>query len=143
LTNSQNASVKENAALAPPSADEFARILGQVTWLTTLSSDHKIRSIEWLEHMVVAPIMLKQVRIFTKGEQPVAAVLWAYASDEVKAKIAAGNQVMKLSDWRSGPNVEVVDCIAPTGSRAAVIDLFLKQVATSSARNSETPEVSQ
>ena len=96
-----------------PSSEEFTHVLGQVTWLMTLSKSHRERLIAHIDDLVVAPLMLKQVRVYLKGKQPLAAVMWAYASPEVKAKIAAPPFIMALNDWRSGPEIVVVDCISP------------------------------
>lgn len=112
-----------------PTSDEFARTMGQITWLATLSKEHREKPISWVEAHVSAPLMYKQVRVFTKGKQPLAAVIWAYVSPEVKLKLSNGDHVMSLGDWRSGPEVVVVDCISPLMDGQMFIDQFMAQVA--------------
>lgn len=116
-----------------PTSEEFTRTLGQVTWLMTLSEQHRDCPISVIEAHVSAPLMFKQVRVFLKGKQPVAALIWAYVSPDVKAKIDGGNHVMALQDWRSGPDVKVVDCISPFAEGQVFIDQFMTQVKDASA----------
>lgn len=113
---------------ATPTSDEFTRTMGQVTWLMTLSKAHRDKPISLIEAHVSAPLMFKQVRVFTKGKQPLAAVLWAYVSPEVKAKLEGGDYVMTLQDWRSGPEVVIVDCISPLMDPQMFVDQFMAQV---------------
>ncbi|MCP3971729.1 MAG: toxin-activating lysine-acyltransferase [Rhodobacteraceae bacterium] len=108
--------------------------MGQVCWLMTLSKDHRDKPISLIEAHVSAPLMLKQVRVFTKGKQPLAAVLWAYVSPEVKAKLDTGTHVMSLQDWRSGPEVVVVDCISPLVDGQMFVKEFMAQVQSAQAK---------
>ncbi len=57
-----------------PTSEEFLRTMGQVSWLMTLSPEHRDRPIRYLEAHLAAPLMLKQVRVVTRGSQPVAAL---------------------------------------------------------------------
>ena len=119
------------AAVKPPdvpTSEEFTRTMGQICWLMTLSPAHRDRPISLIEAHVSAPLMFKQVRVYLKDKQPLAAVTWAYASDEVKRKIAEGNHVMGLNDWRSGPEVVVVDCISPFAPSETFVNQFMAQV---------------
>lgn len=81
-----------------------------------------------MEARILAPLMFKQVRVFLKGKQPLAAVIWAYASDDVLAKIADGQKKLNLQDWRSGKDVVVVDCISPLLDAEIFEKQFLQQV---------------
>lgn len=112
-----------------PTSEEFLRVMGQVCWLLSLSLPHRDKPISLLEAHVSAPLMLKQVRVFTRGNQPIAALTWAYASPEVKAQIEAGDHVMGLMDWRSGPEVVIVDIISPLMDGKIFTDQFLGEVA--------------
>lgn len=119
-----SAKKKEGFTPSVPTSEEFSRTLGHVTWLMTQSRDHRKREINLIEAHVIAPLMFKQVRVFTKGKQPIAAVIWAYASPDVKEKLETGDYVMTLQDWRSGPEVLVVDCISPLMDPQMFIDQF-------------------
>ena len=111
-----------------PTSEEFLRTMGQVGWLLTLSPEHRNRPIAFLETHVAAPLMMKQVRVVTRGNQPIAALTWAYASPEVKARIEAGDRDMALGDWRSGPEIVIVEVISPLVDRQIIIEQFLGQV---------------
>jgi len=104
----------EPSRFAPdvPTSDEFTRTLGQVSWLLTLSKKHREQPISFIETSICVPLMFKQLRVFLKGKQPVAALTWAYVSVEVAEKVKCGDE-LALADWRSGPDVVVVDCISP------------------------------
>lgn len=119
-----------------PTSEEFTRTLGQVTFLLTISRPHLERPIAHVRDMVIAPLMLKQVRVFLKGKQPVAALSWAYASDEVRDRIAAPPFVMGLPDWRSGPHVTVAEVISPLLDPQLFIDQFLADVRAAQDRSS-------
>lgn len=112
-----------------PTSDEFLRIMGQVCWLLSLSKDHREKPISLIEAHVSAPLMLKQVRVITRGNQPIAALTWAYVSPEIKALIETGDHIMDLKDWRSGPEVMVIDVISPLMDGKIFIDRFLGEVA--------------
>mgnify|MGYP000303369547 CR=1 FL=1 len=111
-----------------PTSEEFSRTMGQVAWLMTLSKKHRDLPISYQETHLAAPLMFKQVRVFTKGKQPLAAVIWAYVSPEIKQKLEAGDYTMQLEDWRSGPEVAIVDCISPLVDPKVFVDQFLSQV---------------
>eukprot|EP01028_Stygiella_incarcerata_P008325 TRINITY_DN3613_c1_g1_i2.p1 TRINITY_DN3613_c1_g1~~TRINITY_DN3613_c1_g1_i2.p1 ORF type:complete len:128 (-),score=7.13 TRINITY_DN3613_c1_g1_i2:321-704(-) len=111
-----------------PDAEEFMRTLGQVTWLLTLSKEHRSKSISYIETQVSAALMFKQIRVYTKGNQPIAAVLWAYASEDVKRKIDAGDANMSLQDWRSGQELTIVESISPLMDKDIFIEQFLNSV---------------
>lgn len=117
-----------------PTSAEFTTTLGQVTWLATQDSTFKTLPIAELQARIVAPMMLKQVRVFLKGKAPIAALSWAYASDSVHDKIARGQDPLLLTDWRSGERVAVVDIISPFADPAMFVDGFLKEVATAQSR---------
>lgn len=110
-----------------PSSEEFTHVLGQVTWLMTLSKPHRERLIAHIDDLVIAPLMLKQVRVYLKGKQPLAAVTWAYASPEVKSKIATPPFILSLNDWRSGSEIVIVDCISPFADPNIFVEQFKNQ----------------
>ena len=124
--------VKSKARL--PGADDFSKALGQVTWLMTLSKAHRDKSVGWIEAHVSAPLMFRQVRVFLRDKQPVAAIIWAYASNEVKARLEAGDHQMALADWRSGEEVVIVECISPLMNGQPFIDNFMADVRAAQQR---------
>lgn len=105
-------------------APTFAATLGNAAWLMSLSQDHTELPIEVLKDRIAMPIMLRQFRLFSKGQQPVAFLTFASASEEVHARIEAGETNLGPKDWRSGSLITVVDCISPFNAPVRFIELF-------------------
>jgi cytolysin-activating lysine-acyltransferase len=102
---------------APPSKT-VAQVLGEITWLMTQSPRHKIAPLADLEWLLMPAILLRQFRIFYKGEQPVGVALWALADDLVARRIDAGDKRLAAVEWKSGINMRVIDIVAPFGGEA-------------------------
>lgn len=96
----------------PPSPETFGSALGQAVWLMSMSPQHKSLPIQSIETRTLPAILLKQFKLYFKGKQPVAFVSWAMVTDDVKAKLAAGD-ALELKDWRSGPHLVAVDVVSP------------------------------
>ena len=60
-----------------------AQVLGEIAWLMTQSPRHKFIPLGDLEWLLMPALLLRQFRIFYKGEQPVGIALWALADDLV------------------------------------------------------------
>lgn len=127
-------SEKEKSVSADfPTSEEFVTTMGQMVWLLSVSKDHKQLPISWIEAHVSAALMFKQIRIFLKGKQPIAALIWAYASPEVYRLVQQGGYTMKLQDWRSGRDVVVVDCVSPFTDSSVFTAKFLEEVESARA----------
>lgn len=120
-----------------PEQKTVANMLGEVVWLMTQSANHKTFFVSDLEWLAMAPILLKQFRVFyatdkdaAGGEQskPIGVVLWASVNEEVETRLAAGNAKMRPQDWRSGDKLWVVDVIAPFGGHDAMLQDLKSQV---------------
>ena len=61
------------------------------------------------------PILLRQFRMFYHEGRPAAAVLYAFVSDEVAARLDAGAPTLRPADWKSGERARIVKVIAPFG----------------------------
>jgi cytolysin-activating lysine-acyltransferase len=92
-----------------------AQVLGEITWLMTQSPRHKVIPIGDLEWLLMPAILLRQFRIFYKGEQPVGAALWALADELVARRIDAGETRLVAVEWKSGSNMRIIDIVAPFG----------------------------
>lgn len=111
-------------------AQTFASTLGQAVWLMTMSKDHKDLTIRTVEERVAPALLLRQFKLYSKGKQPVAFLIWASVSDEVKARLEAGDKSLEMTDWRSGPNIVVVDCISPFNPPETFIEKFMADAET-------------
>jgi cytolysin-activating lysine-acyltransferase len=102
---------------APPSKT-VAQVLGEITWLMTQSPRHKAIPLGDLEWLLMPAILLRQFRIFYKGEQPVGVALWALADELVAKRIDAGDKRLAAVEWKSGINMRIIDIVAPFGGEA-------------------------
>jgi cytolysin-activating lysine-acyltransferase len=102
---------------APP-AKTVAQVLGEITWLMTQSPRHKAMPLGDLEWLLMPAILLRQFRIFYKGEQPVGVALWALADELVARRIDAGDKRLAAVEWKSGGNMRIIDIVAPFGGEA-------------------------
>jgi cytolysin-activating lysine-acyltransferase len=65
-----------------------------------------------------APILLRQFRIFFKGEQPVGVALWALVDDLVANRIDAGDRRLTAVEWKGGTTMRLIELVAPFGGEA-------------------------
>jgi cytolysin-activating lysine-acyltransferase len=106
------------ATSAAPATKTVAQLLGEITWLMTQSPRHKAMAVGDLEWLVMPAILLRQFRVFYKGEQPVGVALWALADDLVAKRIDAGDRRLTAAEWKSGTAMRIVDIVAPFGGEA-------------------------
>jgi cytolysin-activating lysine-acyltransferase len=103
---------------AEPPPKTVAQVLGEIVWLMTQSPRHKAIALGDLEWLVMPAILLRQFRIFYKGEQPVGVVLWALADELVARRIDAGDKRLTAVEWKSGTSMRIVELVAPFGGEA-------------------------
>jgi cytolysin-activating lysine-acyltransferase len=109
--------VRARDALPPKTVSQ---VLGEITWLMTQSPRHKAIPLGDLEWLLMPAILLRQFRIFYKGEQPVGVALWALVDDLVAKRIDAGDNRLSAVEWKSGSNMRVVELVAPFGGEAEI-----------------------
>jgi cytolysin-activating lysine-acyltransferase len=105
-------------AATGPAPKTVAQVLGEMVWLMTQSPRHKAVPIGDLEWLLMPAILLRQFRIFYKGEQPVGVALWALADELVTKRIDAGDRRLSAVEWKSGTNLRIVELVAPFGGEA-------------------------
>jgi cytolysin-activating lysine-acyltransferase len=101
-----------------PPSKTVAQVLGEIAWLMTQSPRHKAIPLGDLEWLLMPALLLRQFRIFYKGEQPLGVALWALADDLVAKRIDAGDKRLAAVEWKSGTNMRIVDIVAPSGGEA-------------------------
>jgi cytolysin-activating lysine-acyltransferase len=112
---SRNGGAAASGEAAPKTV---AQVMGEITWLMTQSPRHKAVPLGDLEWLVMPAILLRQFRIFYKGEQPVGVALWALVDDLVAKRIDAGDRRLTAVEWKSGTAMRIVDIVAPFGGEA-------------------------
>jgi cytolysin-activating lysine-acyltransferase len=101
-----------------PAPKTVAQVLGEIAWLMTQSPRHKAMALGDLEWLVMPAILLRQFRIFYKGEQPVGVALWALVDELVARRIDAGDSRLTAVEWKSGALMRIVEVVAPFGGEA-------------------------
>lgn len=99
----------------PQPAAGPAQVLGEIVFLAMKSPEHRARTLAELEQAILPAVMLRQFRLWRNHDQPIAFAAWALASEEVAARIAAGERALSPAEWRSGDTFVIVDLIAPYG----------------------------
>jgi cytolysin-activating lysine-acyltransferase len=113
-----NAAAGTAQGQAAPGPKTVSQVLGEIVWLMTQSPRHKATPLGDLEWLVMPAILLRQFRIFYKGEQPVGVALWALADDLVAKRIDADDRRLTAVEWKSGANLRIVELVAPFGGEA-------------------------
>jgi cytolysin-activating lysine-acyltransferase len=97
-----------------------SHLLGEMTWLLTQSPLHRAFAIGDLEWLVMPALIHQQFYIFRDGDRPVGLALWAKCGPEAEAKLQRGmiepENRLTLEEWTNGPNIWLVDLIAPFAS---------------------------
>lgn len=117
-TNGRAARPGESRGQAEPAPKTVAQVLGEITWLMTQSPRHKAIPLGDLEWLVMPAILLRQFRIFYKGEQPVGVALWALVDDLVAKRIDANDKRLTAVEWKSGAAMRIIELVAPFGGEA-------------------------
>ncbi|MBW3245452.1 toxin-activating lysine-acyltransferase [Epibacterium sp. DP7N7-1] len=108
--------------------DEFGVFLGLASWLMSMSEDHKEMPFSVLDDVVLPAILLKQFRLIRKNGTPIAFISWATVSDEIKSALDSGEKGKLAADeWRSGPNLVIVECVSPFAPTAIIKEHFLEK----------------
>jgi len=118
VSPSANGAATAGEARGQPQPKTVAQVLGEITWLMTQSPRHKATPLGDLEWLVMPAILLRQFRIFYKGEQPVGVVLWALVDDLVAKRIDAGDRRLTAVEWKSGATMRIIELVAPFGGEA-------------------------
>jgi cytolysin-activating lysine-acyltransferase len=105
-----------NAAKDTP-PPTVSHLLGEMTWLLSQSPIHKALQIGDLEWLVMPALIKQQFYLFRDGDQPVGLAMWAKCNKTAEQKLEGGmiepKNRLTLEEWDSGPNIWLVDLIAP------------------------------
>lgn len=103
-----------DAKQSPPTV---SHLLGEMTWLLTQSPIHKAMQIGDLEWLCMPALLTQQFYLFRDGDQPIGLALWAKCNEVAEKKLEGGmiepENRLTLEEWSSGPNIWLVDLIAP------------------------------
>jgi hemolysin-activating ACP:hemolysin acyltransferase len=103
------------------------KLLGQVTWLLSLSPQHRYMFLADFEWRIRPAIVLRQCRLFHSKGRVVAFVSWAYVSDEVAGRLQLMPGRLAPQEWRGGNKFMLVDVVAPFGGAEQLVQAVIKQ----------------
>ncbi len=103
------------ATTKPPQGAAALNVLTSAIGLMMASPQHRHLFLADLEWALLPPLALKQFRLFTKDNKPIAFATWAFVSEEVDARLKAGHMKLKPAEWKSGEICWIVDVVAPFG----------------------------
>ncbi|NSX56903.1 toxin-activating lysine-acyltransferase [Parasulfitobacter algicola] len=123
--SSKPVGVAGSEALDPNS---FGKFLGLASWLMSMSKAHRDLPISTLDERILPAILLKQFKLIKKETMPVAFLSWAMVSDEVKERMSKPDARIDLTEWRSGDNLILVECISPFAPAEKIKKDFLERM---------------
>jgi len=123
----------EDAAAEAPAAPEGAtapnlNVLTGAIGLMMASPKHRHLFLADLEWALLPPLALKQFRLFTKDNRPVALATWAFVSETVAKRLEAGAAKLKPGEWKSGERCWIVDLVAPYGGATEFVSVLRDSV---------------
>lgn len=90
-------------------------LLGTVSWLMLAAPSTRHTLLSDLEWRVMPALVLNQAKIYMREDTPVAYVSWARLSPEVARRFRAMPHRLAPGEWKCGPEVWLVDVLAPFG----------------------------
>lgn len=105
--------------MTPPEPLGLMERLGEAVWLMLQCPTYRKATVEEVEALVVAPLLLDQLRVFRRGGRPVGLVAWAFLNAEAEARYLETG-VLGPGDWRSGQRFWFTDFLAPFGEVRAL-----------------------
>ena len=94
-----------------PTAERM-RVYGDLLFLAFRSHRHARMSVAVLRTYLEPAIASGQYRIFRFDDVPRAMYTWAWLGSEAERKLVLG-EPLSPEDWQSGPNLWIIDLIAP------------------------------
>lgn len=120
VTGGPSAGQAGSGEAGPISHDRSAAI-GHALWLMMQSDEHKHLFLADMEWALLPALATGQFKLWSEDGKPTGFASWAYASDEVAARLKAGVKRIKPAEWKGGSEPCVVDVVAPFGGAQEMI----------------------
>ena len=99
-----------------------ASALGEIVWLLSQSPNHRhslfCGDLEWF---CMPALLHNQYRLFYADGRPIGVAFWAFVTETVEARLAAGGRI-GADDWRAGERVWLTELVAPFGNQEAILE---------------------
>lgn len=96
-------------------------LFGAVTWLLMQQPAGRQTLLGELEWRVMPPLILEQSKVYLRQGAPAAYVSWARLSDAVAVRYQSAPHQLAMSDWNSGPQIWLIDMVAPFGGAQEIL----------------------
>ncbi|MBP7065361.1 toxin-activating lysine-acyltransferase [Ferrovibrio sp.] len=103
------------------SQEDSHHALGAVISFLSYSHLHKFLFLSDLEWLVMPPVALGQYRLLCRNGAPIAYASWACVSEDVDARLEAGNLRLRPGDWASGSQLWLIDFVVAADDLQAVL----------------------
>lgn len=123
-----NGAAKAEGEAAPRPAPTLAEVVLDAIGLMAASPSHRHIFLADLEWLLLPPVRARQVRLVHVEGRPIGLLAWAKVSDEVDARLAAGNPRLAPKEWTSGENTWVMMAISAIEPRDKFIERVGKQI---------------
>lgn len=118
-------------------------LIGPIMWLFVHHPVKRHAFASDLEWMVMPPLVLDQAKLYMKGMAPLGFASWAFVSDEVQQRLAAGHGKLAPHEWKSGKHLWLIDIIAPFGGTDDVIKDLREKVFPTQSIKALMPDLQQ
>jgi cytolysin-activating lysine-acyltransferase len=106
----------------PGERKTVATALGEIAWLLSQSPNHRhslfCGDLEWF---CMPALLHNQYRLFYAEGRPIGVAFWAFVTETVEARLAAGGRI-GADDWRAGDRVWLTELVAPFGNQEAMLE---------------------
>lgn len=106
----------------PGERKTVAAALGEIVWLLSQSPNHRhslfCGDLEWF---CMPALLHNQYRLFYAEGRPIGVAFWAFVTETVEARLAAGGRI-GADDWRAGERVWLTELVAPFGNQEAMLE---------------------
>ncbi len=108
---------------------------GDLAFLYLRTDRYRDMTLAQARQIIQPPIDHMQYRVFRIDRVPRMALTWAYLSDGAEMRLVLG-EVLGAAEWASGPNVWLMDLVAPYGRGTGRVALrwFLDNLPRTKAR---------
>lgn len=121
-TRDEDAGTAVSGASSPGERKTVATALGEIVWLLSQSPNHRhslfCGDLEWF---CMPALLHNQYRLFYAEGRPIGVAFWAFVTETVEARLAAGGRI-GADDWRAGDRVWLTELVAPFGNQEAMLE---------------------
>jgi len=110
-----------------PKIPDSMALYGALTFLAARCPKHRRYPAALLDRLFLPAVENRSAKIFPNAAGlPVAAMIWTHMSKGAADRMIAGNHVPEAADWDSGPDLWILDVMAPFGQGRTIARHFAR-----------------